>query len=75
LAQTCEGGHAAPQLPQLVESLVVSTQAPAQSVRPAPQCAAHCPRLQTPPEQAWPQAPQLAGSLLRSTHVAPQLEV
>ena len=60
-----------PQLPQLLESTVVSTQTPLHSVMPA----AH---PHTPPEHAWPaaqvfaHAPQLAGSLARLTQLFPQ---
>jgi hypothetical protein len=58
-----------PQVPQLLVSDSTSTQDPSHSSFPAPQ-----PVAQTLPEhtssvaQASPQAPQLLGLLLRSTH-------
>ena len=56
--------------PQFISSLLVSTHAPAQSVRPVPQpLALHVPAEQaSPAAHATPQPPQFAGSLVVSTH-------
>jgi hypothetical protein len=64
--QTCPAAQAAPQAPQLAGSLVVSTQAPAQSWKPA------CEQEHLPPWhssswlQAFPHWPQLETSVLGS---------
>lgn len=58
-----------PQPPQLRVSKAIFTHLPPQFVAPAGQ-GEHTPFRQTGvvPEQTWPQAPQLFGSLLGSTH-------
>jgi hypothetical protein len=71
--------HASPQAPQLSESASRFTHGPLQDVVPRGQ--AHALAVQTwqappwqtsvPGAQAWPQAPQLAGSVLGSTHAPP----
>jgi hypothetical protein len=64
--------HAFAQPPQCAVSLVVSTHAPLQSVRPAPQVAVHIPALQTAPvPHEVPQLPQFLGSLEMSTQSSP----
>ncbi len=61
-------GHALPQTPQLLVSLLVFLQKPPQLVWPA----GHEPLMHCPPEHVWfpaqacPQAPQLLKSLLVS---------
>ncbi len=56
--------HTWPQAPQLEVLLLVSTQAPAQLVSPAPQKRSHTPEMHTAPvEQTFAQVPQLAGSI------------
>ena len=67
---TCPAGHALPQLPQLPPSDWMSTQLPAQFVRPVRHV--HVPRLQVSPvSQAVPQAPQFVGLLVVSTQPLP----
>jgi hypothetical protein len=74
--QDCELPHALVQVPQLAESLEVSTHVPPQSVWPAAQLALLA--LQTPLSQASPvahalsQLPQCAGAAARFTHCDPQ---
>ncbi len=61
-----------PHAPQWLGSLLRSTHAPPQSVRPAEQLVAHAPVEQTePPEHAAPHAPQFAGSFARATQAPP----
>jgi hypothetical protein len=61
-------GHAPPQLPQFAGSVVVSTQTPPQSVRPAGQL--HVLDWQVrPPVQMLPHEPQLLLSLVTSMQV------
>lgn len=56
--------HTVPHMPQFVGSLVVSTQAPPQSVVPPMQFAAQAPLEQTwPPGQMVPHMPQLLESI------------
>lgn len=55
------------QLPQCAGSVLVSTQAPLQSVRL--QLATHCPALQVWEPQLRPQVPQFCGSLCVATHL------
>jgi hypothetical protein len=62
-------GHAPPQPPQLRAEILVSTQAPEQLVKPSSQAALQVPLEHTSPgPQAFVQAPQWDGSLLKSTH-------
>lgn len=63
-----------PHAPQFVASEVVSTHAPAQSVRPAPQpIVEHTPAEHTEPAaQATPHAPQFAGSVASVAQVPSQ---
>lgn len=62
-----------PQAPQLAVSVLGSTHAPAQSVRPGGQLAVQAPFEQTcTASQRTPQAPQLAGSLSVSVQATPQ---
>jgi hypothetical protein len=61
-------GHALPHLPQLAGSPWTDTQLPPHAVRPAGHVSWQRPFEHTSPEaQACPQAPQLSGSLRRST--------
>jgi hypothetical protein len=63
--------HAAPQAPQLLVLLVVSTQAPLHLTRFPEQVALQVPRLQTwLLVHAVPQEPQLFGSVYKSTQPA-----
>ena len=55
-----------PQPPQFSVSVVMSTQAPPQSVRKGGQKGVHIPETQFPEPQALPTAPQLSGSVERS---------
>jgi hypothetical protein len=66
--------HVVPHAPQFAPSLVVSTHAPEQSVRPVPQpLVEHAPDEQTSPvAHAFAQLPQFAGSLPVSTQAPPQ---
>jgi hypothetical protein len=68
--------QAVPQLPQFALSLLVSTHAPVQLVRPVAHVVAHVPPLQTcPAAHAFPQPPQFAGSLAGSLHLPEQSSV
>jgi hypothetical protein len=63
-----------PHEPQLFASKVVKVQAPLQLVCPGKQFAWQLPKLQTwVPVQAWPQVPQLAGSVCVRTQAVPHL--
>src|SRR4051812_37118530 len=71
LAQTVPPMHALPQPPQFSLDVAISTQAPPQLSLPPEQTRTHAPALQTcGAGQAWPQAPQLAGSDFTITHAA-----
>jgi hypothetical protein len=64
--------HVLPQPPQWLGSVVMSTQAPAQKVKPGWQT--HTPESQDcPTPQAIPQPPQWSLSVHRSTQLCPQL--
>jgi hypothetical protein len=66
--------HALPQVPQLVELDVKSTQAPLQLVVPAEHWLTHAPDMHTlPAPQTMPQSPQFEGSDVRSTQVPLQM--
>ena len=68
-------GHTLPQVPQLVVSLAVSVQRPLQTVNVAGQpTGAQAPVVQRWPDgQAFPQAPQWALLVARSTQALPQV--
>lgn len=71
---TAPDGHSCLQAPQLLASVLVSTQLPLQSVWPDPQLLTHWLLEHTSPEpQAWLQAPQLSWSLASETHTPLQL--
>jgi hypothetical protein len=71
--QLSPAAHAVAQAPQLLVSVVVSTQVPPQLTVGALQGETHTPMAQSSPvAHAIPQAPQLAGSLAVSTQVEPQ---
>jgi hypothetical protein len=77
LAQTLPVAHVAPHFPQFFGSLLVSTHASPQAVKPSRHVCAHSPAAQFADAfwfgtQARPQAPQLAPSAARSTHASPQ---
>ena len=72
--QNCPLAHARPQPPQCDVLVLVSTQAPLQSVRPPVHTTMHAPLLHTcPVGQTVPQVPQLALSVRRSRHTPEQL--
>ena len=67
--------QAVPQPPQLVVSVIVSTQVPPHAVCPVGQVTElrHVPAMQVcPVVQVFPQVPQLAASVIVSTQVDPQ---
>ncbi len=69
------GAQTAPHWPQFLASLVVSTQAFAQFVWPAPQTTVHAPATHDfPAGHAVPQVPQLPGSESRRTQALPHGE-
>jgi hypothetical protein len=72
--QICPDGQAASQAPQLLASLLVSTQAAPHCMSACPQETSHLPELQTSSlPQAVAQSPQCVGELLVSTQLALQL--
>src|SRR5262245_60354219 len=76
LAQMVPPVQLIPQEPQLVGSLPVSTQAPAQSVNPGPQIVVHDPELQNSVgAQIVSHAPQFVGSLNGSTQTPPHRSI
>jgi hypothetical protein len=67
LEQIWPESHLAAHLPQLLRSLVVSTQIPEQSVSPVGQTHLLAEQI-LPPVHLVPQEPQLLVSLVRLTH-------
>jgi hypothetical protein len=63
--------HCVPHAPQFCGSVLVLVQTPLHLVFPAGQLQAPLTHF-SPPEQAWPQAPQLVGSTCVLTHALAQ---
>ena len=75
-AQTCDGVHALPHVPQLFASLPVMAHEPPHNVEPVGhEPDEHPPAMQTwPIGQAFPHVPQFKESAVRLVHVVPQTD-